>query len=166
MIVHIWRFYCQLSLLLLAGSTEIGEIKFLDDIHRSNFKIGCPGRGPFSTVNSCVIICESDICENAKEICKELGDDCNLIVRARAGARDSLQGQAVELKRVGPDIRSQQNKMTCLRYGKQLSGTALGKRVAESAAANQFVVNQFAARNGTMMFLHMRKAGGMYNTYC
>lgn len=159
--IGFWRCYFILASVLLVWSIDISEITYLDTLHLKNYKIGCPGRGPLTTVNSCVIVCESHSCENAKRICKELGEDCNVVVRARAGSKDTLHGQVVELKRVGPDTRLLQNKKACLQYGKQLSTTALGKRVAANTGRNAFAINQFVARNGTMMFLHMRKAGGM-----
>lgn len=142
-------------------SADVSEIIFSDSLRKqSHFKIGCPAKGPLTSLSSCYIICNSETCENAKRICKELSDDCSVVVRARRGERDSLHGQVVELRRIGKFAPEQQSERACLAYGKELSTSVFADRIAAYSELSNAALQKFRSRNGTFMFLHMRKAGG------
>ena len=137
------------------------EIIQRDRLPQQHSKLACPGYGPFATLSSCFIVCDDAPCSNAVEICSQLRRDCSAVVRSSLGVQESLAGQLVELVSLAAaDDPTAQHRRSCLQYGQQLAGAAVGERVARHEAANRGAVSRFVAGNGTIMFLHFRKSGG------
>lgn len=135
-------------------------------------KVACPGFGPFASLNECFITCEDAKCSNGIMSCDMLSIDCDALVRSSHGLNLDLTGQLVELvsffsvDSIGDDEYSDyeeetsQHKRSCFEYGQQLANTSVGKLISSHGAMNAKARSRFTSGKGTIMFLHLRKAGG------
>ena len=164
--VHTLLLYLCISCSASAQGTLPGRIIERDQLPLQHSKLACPGYGPFATLSSCFIVCDDAPCSNAVETCGLLRGDCSAIVRSSRGGQGGLMGQLVELVSfaAGEDPTAQ-HKRSCLQYGRQLASAGVGERVARHEAAHRGAVAKFVSGNGTIMFLHFRKSGGIAAFY-
>jgi hypothetical protein len=149
-----------------------GAIIVRDRLPQRHKRIGCPGLGPFASLGECFIICEDAACANGLRACDLLGGDCDAVVRSSHGLAEDLNGQLVELVSlfssagavangtIDADEESSQHKRSCFEYGQQLAQASVGKKMTDNDAINDKARFKFIHKNGTIMFLHLRKAGG------
>mmetsp|Transcript_7109 Transcript_7109/g.10601 ORF Transcript_7109/g.10601 Transcript_7109/m.10601 type:complete len:483 (+) Transcript_7109:75-1523(+) len=122
--------------------------------------IPCPGFGIFSSLKECFIICEDNQCSNAETACQLL-DDCDTVMHFTPSVSE-MQGTLVELVTKKPKYAKVEHQIqACLKYGKRMLDTSLGKRLLKYETMKQSLRQEFhTLRNGTLLYLHFRKGGG------
>ena len=156
--------------LLLACVLPVLTGKSIDLVSRSNlsretyWKIGCPGSGPFTTLSDCYVVCDDNNCTNAKQLCINSRISCNALIRSPKGLGEPLKGQLVELVSLNlTEFKNEaaQHRNICLEYGKRLSNTALANELRDYKKMYGEPIQRFVSGNGTLLFLHLRKTGGI-----